>query len=139
MIYISRDDLTTDSYDRFIKESSDDIEGTLEKAEKRAIGLAKTYLSGRYKVDLIFGDPPVRNELLVDIICQIVLEKVFGRNAARKVSSDIKTGYDFAIEQLEKINSGRTVLADLPMITDESGQALSDSLFGNLSNPNFYI
>lgn len=139
MEYITRDDLTTDSYDRFIRESSDDIGNTLDKAELRAIGLVKTYLSGRYKVAEIFAAPPIRNELLVDIICQIVLEKVFGRNAPRKLPTDIKEGYDWAIRQLEKINSGVTILNDLPQVTDDEGNPVSDTLFGNFSNPDFYI
>lgn len=139
MIYITNQDLTVDSYQRFIDESTGDITGTVDKAEIRAIGVVTTYLSGRYKTDVIFGEPGIRNEVLVDIICKIVLKTIFGRNAARKVPSDVKEDYDAAIKQLEKINSGQTVLANLPQVTDDEGNPVSDTIFGNLSNPNFYI
>lgn len=143
MKYLSEDDLTTDSYQRFIIESSADNPDVIFKCEDRAIALVITYLSSRYSVKDIFGDdelniPPLRNELLADIITKITLYKLFKRNAARKLPDDIKEGWDWSILMLEKLQTGRIIL-NLPPALDENGQVKSKSIWGNLSNKNYYI
>lgn len=152
MIYITKDDLTADSYERFINESSEDIENTLDKCEARAIALVITYLKGRYDTDVIFGfpivedeeedpvpsTPPMRDELLVDIISKITLYRVFRRNAPRKLPSDVKEDYQWAIDQLSRINSGRVTM-ELPPAVDESGNVISNSIWGNNTNKDYYI
>lgn len=139
MIYLNNDDLTADSYQAFIDSSTGDAPAVIDAQEKRAVDLVKTYLSGRYDVDKIFTAPVVRNELLVDIVAKITLYRIFRRNAARKVSSDIKEDYDWAIKELGKINAGMTKLDNLPKPTDTSGNVISTSMFGNNTNPDFYI
>lgn len=143
MKYLTEDDLITDSYERFITESAADNLDVIDKCEQKAIALAITYLANRYSVNDIFGDnelnlPPLRNELLVDIITKITLYRLFKRNAARKLPDDVKEGWDWAIQMLEKIQTGRTIL-NLPPALDENGQVKSKSIWGNLSNNNFYI
>lgn len=140
MRYLKEDDLKTDSQERFITESTADNVDSPEKNEAKAIDLVITYMSGRYDTDLIFKvGSPLRNELLVDIISKLTLYKIFRRNAARKVSTDIKEDYEWALKELDKINSGRTVLNNLPKPTPTPGEADSDSLWGNNSNTDFYI
>src|SRR5690606_34834527 len=109
MKYLNEADLTTDSYQRFITESSGDgqvAQNVIDDCEERAVAIAITYLANRYDIDTIFGtpagdDPPtpaipgIRNELLAEIISKITLYKLFRRNAARKVSTDIKEDYDW--------------------------------------------
>lgn len=148
MKYLEEDDLTADSYQRFITDSSNDIENIVDKNEARAIALVQTYLSDRYDIGSIFGQtlagppivevPPLRNELLVDIISKITLYKIFRRNAARKLSEDIKDDFNWAITQLERINAGRVIL-DLPPVVDDDGNVVSDSIWGDLTNTDFYI
>lgn len=152
MRYITQNDLTTDSYQRFITESSSDITDTLDKAEARAIALAASYMT-RYDTESIFGEllepedednpaeyaPGIRHELLVEIICRITLYKIFRRNAARKVPEDTQKDYDWAIKELEQIRNGAVKLPGLPPAIDESGKPLSTSIWGNTSNPDYYI
>lgn len=157
MRYITGEDLLLDSYEVFIKESTSDALNILEDTEKRAIALVKTYLT-RYDVETIFGipiipeegsegeeeseeeyTPPIRHELLAEIISKITLFKVFRRNAARKIPQDIKEDYEWAIKELEKIRNGSVVLKGLPPALDESGKIKSQSFWGNNSNPDFYI
>ena len=136
MIYITENDLTADSFERFITDSSADIDDTLDKNELRAIDIVKTYLSARYDVTAIFTTP-IRHEMLVDIICKITLYKVFRRNAARKIPADAKEDYDWAMKMLEKIEAGKPVL-DLPIkIID--GTPISTSIWGNNKQADFYI
>ena len=135
MIYLTLEDLKTDSFERFIRESAADFEQAIDRAERRAIGLVKPYLRDRYDVEAVF-DPkaPLRDELLVDILSTLTLSKIHGRNAARKFSGD---DVEAAIKQLDKIAAGKITLALPPK--DESGNPDSRSLFGSLKNDDFYI
>lgn len=137
MLYLSLEDLKTDTSDRLIQESTQDFESALEQAEKRAIGRVKPFLRERYDVKAIF-DPvaPLRDELLVEILSSLTLCKIFGRNALRKFSSDKQ------LEQvnrlLEKIASGEITL-DLPCPRDENGPGPHTALWGSLRNDDFYL
>ncbi|MEH0008021.1 MAG: phage protein Gp36 family protein [Flavobacteriales bacterium] len=136
MIYLTLDDLKTDSFERFIRESAADFDNALDRAERRAIGLIKPYLRDRYDVEAIFDKKaPLREEMLIDILSALTLFKIHGRNAARKFSSDDVEG---AMKQLDKIATGKITLA-LPPPKDESGNPDSQSLWGSLRNDDFYI
>lgn len=141
MNYIEKDDLITDTFERFIDESSKDGENVLEKTVDKTIDFVKTSIGTRYNVNLIFAvNAPIRNEMLVQIISRIVTYRLIKRNAARKVPTDFKEDYDEAIEWLENISTGKIKLEGLPTPTDENGNPVnSNSLWGNNSNPNFYI
>lgn len=139
MIYLNSDDLKTDSFQRFIDDSTADYSEAIDKAELRTVGIAKTLLKGRYNVELIFDeDEPIRDEYLIDIIVKITLAKIFGRNAARKVPSDVKEDHDWAMKQLKEINGGKIIL-ELPVANGDDGNPKSDAIWGNNTNTNFYI
>lgn len=140
MIYLKDDDLVTDSYQRFIDESTKDDLGVIDSAELKCIGVIKTYLRGRYDTVIIFDeDDPVRDEVIVDILVKLMLKKIFGRNAARKVPSDVKDDYDEAMKQLKDLNAGRLTLDGLPTPTGVDGAATASPMFGNNTNKDFYI
>ena len=140
MTYLQKEDLITDAFERFIDESTKDDPTVLDNAEARAIEFVKTMIGTRYNVALIFAiDAPIINEMLVQIISRIVIYRVIKRNAARKVPTDYKEDYDEALEWLTSISVGKLTLDGLPIPTDEDGAAISNSLWGNNSNPNFYI
>lgn len=140
MIYLEDDDLLTDSKQRFIDDSTKDDAEAINKAELKCIGVVKTYLSGRYNVDLIFNEiEPIRNEVLVEILVKLTLKKIFGRNAARKVPTDVKDDYDEAMKQLKELNAGTLTIKGLPIPTNDNGAPSASPLFGNLTNTDFYI
>jgi len=152
MKYITSEDLAADIYQRFVTESTTDGDNVLDNNESRAISLVKTHIGGRYDTGAIFGlnigndaqgnpivSPPIRDELLVDIISKITLYKTLRRNAARKVPTDCAEDYKWAMEQLEKINAGRIKLKLPPAIEDTTGKPISNGVWGNNSNSNFYI
>lgn len=139
MRYLNNDDLKDDSFQRFITESTQDDPNVIDRLEVKAIDFAETYLSGRYDTARIFGTPVIRHALLADILTKILLYKIFSRNAARKVSEDIKADHDWAVKQLEKISLGSLPLNGLPLLTDDNGNPASPILTGNNSNPDYYI
>lgn len=141
MIYLSKENLISLSFERFIDESSEDNEQVLDTVELQNIELIKSYIGSRYDVDLIFSPPaPINNEILKRVLVKLVLYDITRRNAARKVPTDYIEEYDKAIELLEKIATGRITLFGVPFPTDENGNPTqSNSLWGNNTNSNFYI
>lgn len=140
MIYLTDDDLLTESKQRFIDDSTKDDTSVIDSAELKCIGVIKTYLNGRYDVDAIFNeDEPIRDEVLVDILVKLTLKKIFGRNAARKVPTDVKDDYDEAMKQLQTLNAGKLTLSNLPSPTNANGAPSAAPLFGNNTNTDFYI
>ena len=137
MIYLTLDDLKTDSFQRFIDESSKDFDVAIDKAEKRAIGKVKPYLRDRYDVKAIFDtEAPLRDELLIDILVTLTLSKLHGRNSTRKFPKD-ENAIKEAMKELDKIAAGKITL-ELPTALDDSGNIESNPIFGNLTNDTFY-
>lgn len=139
MIYLTNEDLYADTIQRFIDESLRDHPDAKEKAELTAISTAKSYLSRRYNTALIFDEEtPIIDPVLVEILVKITLYKILGRNAARKVPTDVKDDFEWAIKQLEKLNAGRLKI-ELPPALDDQGEIKSTSMHGNNRNQNYYI
>jgi phage gp36-like protein len=140
MIYIDKDYLISHAQERFIDESSQNDDDILNQIELTQIAVIKTYLGTRYNVNTIFDeDFPIENEVLKEILAKFVLYKLIRRNAARKVPNDYKEQYDEAMKTLKEIATGIIRLDGVPSAVDASGTIVSNSISGNLSNPNFYI
>lgn len=140
MQYLLKPDLITHAFEWLIDESTSDFDHTLKNVESENIGIIKSYLGSRYDVDTIFNKTaPIRNPLLVRILTKLVLYDVVRRNAARKVPVDYVEEYKEAMETLEKIAFGKLEIKELPPAIDEDGQVVSNTLFGNNRNPNYYI
>jgi|GEM_PF-537728 len=140
--YITKDDLVSVIQDRFIDESSANIAGDnsiLFDIESKAIEYVISYITGRYKTDLIFSETaPLASGILKQIIAQIVVYRAVKRNAARKVPEDYVTLMSDATKQLERIQSGAMSLVAMPLQTDDSGET-TPVLFGNTTNENKFI
>ncbi len=139
MIYLTNADLLLYSFERFITESTADDADIINRTEKSIIGVAKTYLKERYDlVDTFNEDEPVRDEFLVMVLAKMVVHQILSRNSARKYDADKKNDYDWGIKQLEKIQTGRTIL-ELPPKLDDTGSASLTLGWGNNTNIDFYI
>ena len=140
MQYLNLDYLYTHAFERAVAESTNDFAATLENLEAETISLVKTYLSQYYDIDLIFSSTePIENGVLKKIITKIILYEAVRRNAYRKVPADYKEDYGWAMETLEKLNTGKLTLQDLPPKTNANGSTKETLLWGNLSNKNYYI
>ena len=137
MIYLTLDDLRTNSFEKFIDESSKDFDKAIDNAEKRAIGKVKPYLRDRYDVKAVF-DPnaPLRNQMLIDILCTLTLSKIHSRNSARKFTN--KEEIEQVIKELDKIAAGKITLA-LPPALEDKTKYEGKGFFGSLRNDDFYI
>ncbi len=141
MIYLSENDIHSHIQIRLKDESQSDFTTAINELELQNIELVKSYMIGRYDTFLIFDSEngAVKNAVLIKILSFLVIYDLVRRNAARKVPSDYKEDYKWAIEQLERINSGRLILEGLPKPTDASGHIESTSIWGNNTNENFYL
>ena len=140
MIYIDKIYLSSFMQERLIDESAQNDDDIIDQIEVTQIEIIKTYIGTRYNVNLIFNEgEPIENEVLKEILAKFVLNKLIRRNAARKVPTDYKEQYDEALKTLKEIAIGIIKLGNVPVAVDESGTIISNSISGNLSNPNFYI
>lgn len=141
MIYLEKEYLNTHIFERLLDESSEDFEDMLDNAELEQIGLIKSMLYARYNVNLIFDESnPIKNEVLKRILSKLVIYDAVRRNAARKVPSDYKEEYEWAMAMLEKLAVGKILLDDLPKPQDNPDNPNNGkTMWGNNSNPNFYI
>lgn len=141
MKYLDEDYLYTHAFERAVTESTADFNNTLDNLEQETIDLVKSYLSQYYDIDKIFSiTTPVKNGVLTKVMTKIILYEAVRRNAYRKVPTDYKEDYEWAIATLEKLNTGKITLSDLPPkeATDDN-PTTGSLLYGNLSNKNLYI
>lgn len=140
MIYLNKEDLIDTTIERLIDESVQNNPAIIDNVELKQIGVITTYLGSRYNVSTIFDSvTPIENEVLKDILARLVMFKLIKRNAARKVPNDYKDSYDAAMKQLKEIATGVVTLNGVPTAVNTNGTPKSNSISGNLSNPNFYI
>jgi len=142
MKYIDENDLAQVIQERFLDESTANIAGNsdiLDGIESKAIEYVISYITGRYKTDLIFAETtPLASGILKQIIAQIVVYRAVKRNAARKVPEDYVTLMSDATKQLERIQSGAMSLVGVPLQTDASGET-TPVLYGNTTNKSNFI
>ena len=141
MKYLTLDHLYTHAFERAIVESTADFTEAIDNIEAETIDIVKTYLARYYDVAQIFGDTPIRTGVLTKIMTNIIIYEAIKRNVYRKIKGRYEEDYKWAMDTLEKINTGKITLADLPEApkSNTSPKTGGKLLHGNLSNKNFYI
>lgn len=141
MIYLTDDDLNAHIQLRLKDESQSDFENAQDLIEKQNIDFVKSHMIGRYDTQLVFSTATgvIKNDTLTKVLTKLVLYDLVRRNAARKVPSDYREDKEWAEEQLKRINAGKLILENLPKPKDENGNPMSTSMWGNLTNENFYL
>jgi len=141
MKYLVKSDLIAYCQERFIDESMQGDPDILDTIELTQIGIVKTYIGTRYGVDAIFSeDSPISNDVLKGILARLILYWLIKRNAARKIPTNFAEDFEAAMKDLINISTGKTPLSGLPPVTDDNGNpVISNTLWGNNSNRDFYI
>lgn len=138
MKYLNKDDLITFIQRRLLDENLQLEDSILDQIEEQAIDLTVSYIAGRYDAGKIFGNPPIRNGVLVQVLSMIVVYRAVRRNAARKVPEDYTNIYNDATRLLEKIQSGSQHLENIPAITAPDGST-GKLMYGNNTNKDYFI
>ncbi|MCT4698465.1 DUF1320 domain-containing protein [Tenacibaculum haliotis] len=96
----------------------------LRGAEQMALAQIRNYLAGKYNVNEIFNQvDDQRNSHIVMIVIDCALYHLYTSTVPRSMPDIRSARYQDAIDWLKLVASGDT-LADLPKITDESGEEL---------------
>ncbi|MFV0599154.1 MAG: phage protein Gp36 family protein [Bacteroidales bacterium] len=141
MKYITREDIEDVIQDRLFAESVVNVANNQDimiSIESKAIDLVISYISTKYDTSKIFGDAPIRNGILIQILSQIVAYRAVRRNSARKVPEDYVEVYKDAIKMLERIQLGAIKLENVPAKTSEQGNT-SKLMYGNNRNSDYFI
>ena len=139
-IFLEAEDFEADIQSRLLEaNSATAASDTLEKIERRQIDLIKAKLRSRYNMEVVFGESgDDRNMVILQILMSLVLYRFLKRNAARKLSEETRKDYEWAMKELDKLQSGNAY-ADLPVRVDEQGDPNPPIIYGNNKNPNNYI
>lgn len=149
MRYLVQEDLIEVIQEKLLDDSLQLDNTILDGLEIKAIAFAASYISGRYKVDEIFGGtwwtedgtqptaPVKRSPVLVQAIAMITIYRAVRRNAARKVPDDYTDIYNEAIKILGNIQKGSQLLMGLPEVTENGSTA--KLMYGNTTNDSFFI
>ncbi|MFV0378336.1 MAG: phage protein Gp36 family protein [Mangrovibacterium sp.] len=104
----------------------------LVRAENTAIDQIKNRIGKRYDCSLIFtppaGEPEgadTRDQWMVTITIDIALYHLYSQTGMRDIPEHRANRYQDAIDWLKDVGNG-TTSANLPELTDESGEVVSD-------------
>ena len=115
------------------------IGGTkLLKAENMAIAQIRNHIAGRYDCAKIFasianGQPDTRDQYIVMLTIDIALYHLWSKEAANNIPKHRELRYNDALEWLKSIQKGES--ADLPPLTDEAGDTVSDIRMWSKNEP----
>lgn len=134
--FLTYDDLKTETFEEYIDDSVQEDVIALENIELQQIAFMKSKLRSRYDVSKIFNteevyeDKPVIKQVLTALVSYWVVK----RNKARKLPSDIKDSYNWAVKWLDGVRDGDDS-PELPAL--EVTKKLV--LWGNSKNEDLYL
>lgn len=101
----------------------------LVKAEGMAIAQVRNHLSGRYDCDKVFtpvpdGEEDTRDQYIVMLVIDLALYHLWSKEAANNIPKHRELRYNDALKWLQDVQGGKA--ANLPELTDEAGDAVSD-------------
>jgi phage gp36-like protein len=129
--FITKTDYESHIREHRLDQMTDFEDADLDTIEKRAIGVVKSHLNGRFDVDSIFAETGAdRDPVVLGCSIDITLYFLWRKANPRKVPDFIKEAYDDAIEWLTGVKDGTIIPVGLPFPTDGTKSTI---LYG--SNP----
>lgn len=136
MEFLTPKDLESQIFDDFIDDSTEGERDILDVIETNNIALVKSKLRQRFNVTAIFsavGDN--RNGVIIKVLVCLVLYDMIRRNAARKIPSDAKDDYKWALAWLNDVRDGKEK-PDLPLLETTE---FKEVYHGNNTNEDLYL
>lgn len=102
--FLTEDDLKTQLFETYIDDSVQEDLHALDNIELQQIAFMKSKLRGRFDVAVMFSvadyeDKPIIKQVLTSLVNYFVVK----RNAPRKIPSDFKDNYNWAIKWLDNV------------------------------------
>ena len=138
MDFLTIEDLTAHTKEAFLNQNDPEGRAAIDTIELQNIQLIKSKLNGLYDLDALF-DENNKHPLIVRVLTKLVIYDIIQRNSARKVPSDVKDDYKWAMKWLEDVQAGKENPVDLIRATDDEGNTIPNTIFGNTTNNNNYI
>lgn len=133
--FLTTDDLLTQLFETYLDDSVQEDLAALDNIELQQIAFMKSKLRSRFDVAVLFSaaeyeDKPVIKQVLTALVNYFVVK----RNAARKIPSDFKDNYNWAIKWLDGVRDSIESPA-LPLQAVERKAVL----WGNSKNEDLYL
>ena len=132
--FLTEDDLKTQLFETYIDDSVQEDLDALDKIELQQISFMKSKLRSRFDVAVIFSDADYEDKPVIkQVLTSLVNYFVVKRNAPRKIPSDFKDNYNWAIKWLDAVRDA-VESPELP----EKEVVRKTVLWGNNKNDEFY-
>lgn len=133
--FLTEDDLKTQLFETYIDDSVQEDLEALDKIEGQQIAFMKSKLRSRFDTAVVFSatdyeDKPIIKQVLTSLVNYYVVK----RNAPRKIPTDFKDNYNWAIKWLDSVRDG-IESPELPLKEIERKAVL----WGNSKNEDLYL
>lgn len=115
-------------------------ESIVEICEDRAIEEMRSYMSGRYDCDAVFGATGTdRSQLVLMMAIDIAIYHIFSIHNPQKLSQIRRDRYERAVEWLKQISHGDISVDGLPLAPEEEQVSHQDTrMFSNPKRNNHF-
>ena len=132
--FLTEDDLKTQLFENYIDDSVQEDLEALDNIEAQQIAFMKSKLRSRFDLTVVFSsanyeDKPIIKQVLTALVNYFVVK----RNAARKIPTDFKDNYNWAIKWLNEVRDGKET-PELPL----KEAVKKEVLWGNNKNEDYY-
>lgn len=133
--FLTNDDLLTQLFETYLDDSIQEDLVALDNIELQQIAFMKSKLRSRYDTAVAFSaanyeDKPIIKQVLTSLVNYFVVK----RNAPRKIPTDFKDNYNWAIKWLDNVRDG-IESPELPLKEVERKAVL----WGNSKNEDLYL
>jgi hypothetical protein len=133
--FLTQDDLKTQLFENYIDDSVQEDLEALDNIELQQIAFMKSKIRTRFDTAAVFSaadyeDKPIIKQVLTALVNYFVVK----RNAARKIPTDFKDNYNWAIKWLDGVRDG-IESPELPLKEVERKAVL----WGNSKNEDLYL
>lgn len=133
--FLTEDDLLTQLFENYIDDSVSEDLFALDNIELQQIAFIKSKLRSRFDTAVVFSESDYEDKPIVkQVLTALVNYFVVKRNAARKIPTDFKDNYNWAIKWLNDVRDG-VESPELPLKAVERKQVL----WGNSKNEDLYL
>ena len=133
--FLTNNDLMTQLFETYLDDSVQEDLIALDTIELQQIAFIKSKIRSRFDTAVVFSvadyeDKPIIKQVLTSLVNYFVVK----RNAPRKIPTDFKDNYNWAIKWLNEVRDGKET-PELPL----KEAVKKEVLWGNSKNEDLYL